>query len=231
MDILGPIRRPIRDGLLEVTSDEKIKFLGQVEPQEAFILHKNAEWHRCYMWHGIWFTYYNIIPSPCHECFKVVVRPRNLDELFALYTLQQKLDLPSKCGIEPRDTVDSLYGGYFYNDGLAMGRECYHIVRQAVSEDISTEVDVYLKKSCTEFELEFGDSDKWEITPEQARLEERLNEAFIAPQLDGVPKPLRRARNVNIWIHWAAARGDKTYLNYVDKPLYPPPITYHEERE
>ncbi len=229
VDVLGPIREPMKDGRLVRMPGDKVKFGGQVAPQEAFTLHKNTEWHRCYMWLDMWFPYYKIIPSPCHECYKVVVRPRSLDELFKLYTLQQKMDLPSKCGIEPREEVDALYGGYFYNKGLEAGRECYEKVKTAVAEAISPDVDIYLKRACTEFENDFGRSDKWTITEEQVALEKRLNDVFIAPQLDGVPTPLEKIRNVNLWIKWAAQRGDKAYLNYTNgKPFYPRPVTYHE---
>jgi len=237
MDILTPIREPLRQGKLFLTEgEEKIDFAGHVRFTEDFILHKGVPWHKCYMWHGVWFPCYGIIPSPCHNCYKVVVRPKNLDQLFELYRLQQCMDRPSKCGIEGREWVDGLYGGYFYNTGLEEGRECYRAVREEVSKCISPDVSVILKRACTEYELPppigfgFGPSDKWVVTPEQERLEERLNESFVQHDYYAIPGKYRRAQLVNIWVRWAASHGDMTYLNYTDgKPFYQKPVTYHED--
>ena len=68
------------------------------------------------------------VPSKCMGCWKVVVRLKTLKQLFSLLQLQMRMGRPSKCGIEVRESVNGLYGGYFYNHSLEEGLECYSAV-------------------------------------------------------------------------------------------------------
>jgi hypothetical protein len=129
----------------------------------------------CALWHQIMFNMVSLrlpperrfVPSKCQACFKVVVRPKTLEQLFALMELEQRLGRPCKCGIESRDSVHALYGGYFYNWGLAEGLDCYELVRAEVDKEprLGPDIDVFLKRSCTEYEHACGDSDTWKVTP------------------------------------------------------------------
>jgi hypothetical protein len=192
----------------------------------------------CYTWHHIIFEHISkrlvigqkFVPARCQECFKVVVRPKTLKQLFALEKLQISMDRPCKCGIEVRDTVHGLYGGYFYNIGLQEGLERYQEVRAAVDADkhLGPDVPVLLKRACTEFELECGPSDQWQTTPEQLQMEAMVDQ-FISKddvlrvQPDHVIWHLHRK-----WIEFAYANGDGTYAEFTDgRPLYPPVVTYH----
>jgi hypothetical protein len=182
----------------------------------------------------LYYTYLGIIHSRCQECWKVVVRPRTLRELHVLWELQKTLGLPSKCGIERRDFVCGLYGGYFYNDSLEQGRECYELVRTNVDQKISPEVDGLLKRGCTEFEIcKVGKgcpSDGWAVSDEQKALELRLSDLIdeTAPKLKQ-PDHLVES-TFRSFIEWAYQHGDMTYLEYTEgKPIYEPYITYHEE--
>ena len=77
------------------------------------------------------------VPSGCQNCFKIVVRPHNLKQLFDLVDLQKRLDFDAKCGIEHRPYVFGLYGGYFYNRGLEQGLDRYKVVRKEVDKCLS----------------------------------------------------------------------------------------------
>jgi hypothetical protein len=196
----------------------------------------------CFTWHHVIFDYLGkkavlgkpFVPSECHQCFKVVVRPKTLKQLFALEALQTRLNRPSKCGIEVRDTVHGLYGGYFYNKGLEEGLARYKEVRKAIDEDpmLGWEVPVILKRGCTEFELACGPSDKWEISPEQLKLEQLIKQNLAhddveRKQPDSVVKHCHRR-----WIEFAYAHGDSTYAEFTNgNPLTPPVVTYHHLAE
>jgi len=206
----------------------------------------NAPWHYikstkgdCFKWMGLVFNILSsrskiqFVPSYCMNCYKVVVRPKTLKQLFALENLQKRLNLPSKCGIEIRDYVPALYGGYFYNRGVEEGRKCYKIVREAVDKDkvLGKDVDVYLKRSCTEMEQKFGDSDKWvEPSEKQMEMEETLL-SMIAYDPNGQGQPPHFVAHVHKWwIEWAFQHGDMTYLEYTaGLPIQPLAKTYHEE--
>ena len=60
---------------------------------------------RCDIYHGVLFNILKIIPSRCRACFKVVVRPRNVVDLFDLYELMREMGVPCKCGIEKRKQI------------------------------------------------------------------------------------------------------------------------------
>ena len=194
----------------------------------------------CHTWHKIMFDFVfkiageKYVPINCQNCFKVVTKPHSLRALFSLVDLQKRMGRPSKCGIEVRDTVFGLYGGYFYNWGLDEGLECYKAVRKEIDDDpeLGPDTPVYLKRACTEFELLCGPSDKWEIGEKQIGLEELINRTFVR-DIKHRKQPEHAVAHVHKkWIEWAYSCGDITYLEYTnDVPLYPPVVTYHNMKK
>jgi len=201
----------------------------------------------CKKWHRIFFTLVSketMVHSHCQQCFKVVVRPRTIEELNEVEMYQSSINREGKCGVEFRDFVPHLYGGYFYNRGLEAGRECYKEIKHwaescwlskttwADDPTIYTEpMPVILKKGCTEFERAVGPSDKWHITPQQTHMEVEFDntlafDPFNQPQ----DPPLAKARTHEIWIDFAHCVGDMTYLKFMPdrKPITKPYVTYHE---
>ena len=146
----------------------------------------------CGLWHQITFNLVvpnlppeqKFVPRHCHNCWKVCVKLKTLQQLFNLHEMQKKLNRPSKCGIEVRESVPGLYGGYFYNKSFQAGLKCYDKVKAAMLKNeflapLVDEVDehgrttrVILKRGCTEFEHLIGDSNKWVVTPEQEFIED-----------------------------------------------------------
>ena len=174
----------------------------------------------------------SFVPSACQDCYKVVVRPKTLIQLFALDDLQANLGLPCKCGIEPRGSVHGLYGGYFYNRSLVAGQECYRKVRMAIDEDsyLGPKIPIILKRACTEMEHGVGPSDKWIISEEQQVVEELIREWLVIPDdFQDQPTPVIW-RTKRKWIEFAYAYGDETYKKFTGgKPITPGYVTYHKE--
>jgi len=172
------------------------------------------------------------VPSFCQECWKVVARPKTLLQLFAVEGVQEKMQRPSKCGIEVRPEVHGLYGAYWYNDSVESGRECYAAVRKAIDEDpvLGPDVDVLLKRACTEFERRGGPSDKWTVTPAQEHVEEIVHR-LIKSNTNFSPQAKHMVTRVHRkWIEYAYANADETYAYFTGgEPLFPPYVTYHEE--
>lgn len=203
----------------------------------------------CGLWNNIIFKMVvpqlpadqRFVPIGCQNCWKVCVKPRTLQQLFVLLGIQKKLNLPSKCGIEHRESVHGLYGGYFYNTSLPAGLKCYEIVKAAMLDNehmapLIDEVDshgkttrIILKRACTEMEHAMGDSTKWEVVPGQEFLEDLIkshivNEGYKAHQPEHVIWNIQRR-----WIEFAYMNGDPTYALYTGgNPLYPPYVTYHQ---
>jgi hypothetical protein len=191
---------------------------------------------RCDIYHTVFFSLLEHVHSYCRNCYKVVVRPRNLVELFDLYELQKAMAVPAKCGIEVRDTVHGLYGGYFYTRGIEEGRARYEQVRAAVNERLAPKTTVLLKRYCTEFEIGPGAKGPSDKTPDCTREEiewELMIEAlfprvgFASSQPDWVVAHVMRE-----WIHHAYRNGDQSYKEFTGgDPLFPGYVTYHQQHE
>ena len=201
---------------------------------------KAADTARCDIFHRVFFNVCNLIPSYCRECWKVVVRPRTLRELFDLYELQREMGVPCKCGMEKRLTTTSLYGGYFYCRSKEEGLQRYKEVRELVDKNLSPETPVILKRYCTEYEIgktAQGPSNQLpDMTEDEKWFEEYVLTMF--PRVGfGTPQPDHITASVmQDWIHYAyryhKATGDETYKEFTDgSPLFPPYVTYHEEKE
>lgn len=193
----------------------------------------------CYRWHHVMFKFLGFVPSQCQECYKIVVRMNKIEQLFALLDLQIELGRPSKCGIEERDFVECLYGGYFYNRGLDEAIANYRIIKPRIEENpilapILDEVDpcglpknFVIKRGCTEFEKACGRSDQWSITDEQLKWEELVNE-YVAPiEFQDLPPHVINDMHWR-WILYAAKNGDSTYKKFTGgKPINTPVVIYH----
>jgi hypothetical protein len=232
-DILAKLTSYLDRGQFFLRDDGKLDHKTKLSHNTPWIHTKQARNRNCGLYH-IYHDAFGFVHSRCQECWKVVVRPRTLSELHKLLLLQAALDLPCKCGIEKRETVCGLYGGYFYNDSKQEGLECYKLVRANVDANLSPDVGVLLKRGCTEFEIggKGGPSDKWEVSKDQADLEYLLNDTIVQDVMK-MPQPDHLKESVfRTWIHWAYANGDMTYKEFTKgEPLFPAYVTYHQEVE
>jgi len=193
---------------------------------------------RCDIYHRIFFNVLEHVPSYCRNCWKVVVKPKTLKDLFDLYELMKQMGVPCKCGIERRKTTTSLYGGYFYCRGKTEGEKRYIEVKKIVDKFLSPDTPVILKRYCTEYEIgpgSKGPSDQLpDVTPEEKEVEEYIIDkfprvGFNAPQPDFVVAGVMME-----WIHYAyqyhKATGDETFREFTDgENLFPPYVTYHDK--
>jgi len=205
---------------------------------EAPWVYVKASPARCDIYHRVFFNILKMIPSYCRECYKVVVMPRTLVELFDLYELQREMGVFCKCGIELRRTDTRLYGGYFYCIGQKQGNERYKQVRALVNDHLSPETEVILKRYCTEYEIgpdNQGPSDELpDLTKEELEFEEYVLDHF-PPVGFGTKQPDYLTASVMVdWIHHAymhsKASGDLSYQEFTDgSPLFKPVVTYHNK--
>ena len=232
--------------------DGKIDTIKRMLPDPPWAYIKQGENQNCHFWHQILFN--NVhkkqrVPIPCHNCWKVVVMPRDIEELFASYVLIHELGRPGKCGIEgDRPNTNRFYGAYFYNNSIEDGLDCYDIVRKAVDRDMDYEitllgcpikvrfnngydkpVNVILKRGCTEFEQAVGPSDGWKWDEEQVETERIATNAFALDVVHAKQGDTQIARLAYTWIHKAYQWGDEKYLMFTNgNRLYQPPVTYHD---
>ena len=232
--------------------DGKIDFQKRMMPDPPWAYIKGGANQNCHLWHQVLFNFIyeeKKIPIPCHNCWKVVLMPRDIEELFASYILIKELGRAGKCGIEgDRGNTNRLYGAYFYNNSVEEGLECYDLVRKAVDTDRSfnltllgaplvtrfnngydTPVNVILKRGCTEFEQQCGPSDTWNWDEDQVETERIVNDSFVSDIFHAEMSEAQIARLAYKWIHHAFKWGDEKYLMFTNgNKMYPPPVTYHD---
>lgn len=188
----------------------------------------------CVMWFKIMFSKFGMLPIWCRQnCWKVAVKPRTIEELFSLKELQMRLGVPSKCGIETRETVFGDYGGYFYINSQEEGFDMLDRIRAEVAACISPDIPIHLKRGCTEFEYAFGPSDQWKKpTVQEHKNEDTIRGCFLSPAIDSLqPKHLQNYI-CQKWIHWAWDRGDPTVTKFnKGEPLFPYGVKYERELE
>lgn len=101
------------------------------------------------------FKKYNIVPKYCFDCYKVVIEPRTVVELFKLMMVIEKLDLRNdntrKCMVETRKQVSGAYKGLIYCRSIEEGKEISGIVQKIMSVEISGNIPVSLKRGCSEY--------------------------------------------------------------------------------
>jgi len=201
------------------------------EPKTPWILHTSECGMNCLKWHTILFPCFNVLPLECMDCFKVVVRPKNVVELIKLMEIQKDLpeNIQCKCGTESeRRFVEAAYGGYFYNKlgGLEAGLDLLDAVKIMLAGKV--EGDIYLKRACTEYENMFGPSNKWVHDPKEREYSAWIDEhfhkdCFINPRLPDYA----RQNVVSRWIEFAAFIGDLSYLELTNgEHLYQTAIRY-----
>lgn len=177
------------------------------------------------------------IPSHCLNCWKVVVKPRAVTELFKLYTLQCNMSAADpecycKCGSEERNYVFGNYSGFFYTRSLEAGLERYSQVREAVDKEINSDVDVILKRYCTEFELAFGPSHAYKQPDDAARWEQLIDEMCVMVPFTYTQSDRMKMKVMRRWIKHAWSVGDATLYKLTDgKPIVMPCVTYHQQQE
>ena len=212
-DFLQLVKPLLREGYWFMRPDGKIiKKRDEIQPFTLWYHVRSCAVRRCEKYHGVLFGLFGIIPEFCFDCRKVVVRPRNVVELFKLLETLKALpeEVSSKCGVEGRKYVPERYGGYVYALGSGEGEERLRLVREAVSEKIGPDVPVALKTGCTEFALKFGDPDGWEYRREWKVVEEWVDHNMeVGESVAFQPDCLQKSIMAD-WIRFARDVGDES---------------------
>ena len=154
IDILTPIQPQLNTRTVIIRPDGALAMAGEVGvfPDGSWINVNLPSDRNCALWNKIYFTLYNILSRNCYHCFKVVARPKNLDDLFVINKLQEKMGLPSKSGIEKRPwaTHKGNYAAFWYcpmEGGAEGAREHHKLVEKAVHDAVGMDTKVILKRA------------------------------------------------------------------------------------
>lgn len=232
VDVIGPIMQPLYEGKLVLNQDGSISQKRQIDFNSSWVFTKMVDDRDSGKWLGVYFKYYHFIPKTCHSCFKVVVKPETVSDLFKVWKLQVKMGLPSKCGLELRSFARSKgYLGFWYapiGGGLEGARELFKKVKARIKEQ-GIKGDILLKRGCTEMELTAGPSDKWVYTTEHERLEYMLDQVFTQ-RPEQTPQPAHHMIHVQRgWIEFAWRCGDPSVFDFAKEYQFqPPPVRYED---
>ncbi|MHC4310880.1 MAG: hypothetical protein ACYSW3_00230 [Planctomycetota bacterium] len=232
--------------------DGKIDHHRRMHPDPPWCYIKPVTLQNCHFYHKIYFaviTNSGKVPIYCQKhCWKVVIAPRNLQELFALRFFMLDMDRPAKCGMEmERLNSDKLYGGYFYNTSMEEGLECFDLVKKKLHEcptydreimgcrvqvEIEPDIPIILKRACTEFEQNCGPADEWGWDEDQEEFERFAMDAFVMDFQNFEQSDNQLGALFVKWIHAAYRIGDKTYLKFCnDNELFAKCVTFHDRRD
>ena len=106
----------------------------------------------------------NIISRYCFDCYKISIKPRTVVELLKLTILFNKLPLADdntrKCFVDTRPYTKSTYTGLIYFQSLQDAKDSLKPVTEAVAEQISSNIELSIKRGCSEFSEKYPEYGK-----------------------------------------------------------------------
>jgi len=116
VDVVDRLMRDFNEGLAIIEDGKILYEYKSLSPSSPWYFHTIEEERNCTRWHKIYFDKFRILPRNCFSCWKIVCRPKNFDELLELNKLQEGMKLPSKCGVDIRqtETYKGIYLGFWY---------------------------------------------------------------------------------------------------------------------
>ena len=219
VDVISPVINLLKSGKFAMDWDGKIKPEERVPFDRYWITNVFCPDRKCHLWAPIYFNKYRIIPKGCRSCWKVVLNPKTLRELFDVMNIQNNMKIPAKTGLELRPYTGNVggYGAYWYAplaDGLEGGRKMF----KKLSEKFDRK-DLILKRGCTEMELKYYPSSIWDDFREGWDLKEALLDATYECVKERPTKEPGAYITYTMmqWIEWAFEHGDQTYRDYTDQ--------------
>ena len=180
------------------------------------------------------FNEFNIIPKACFSCFKIQIEPKNVFELFKLFFIFDKLELPNnnirKCMIELRPKVLGTYKGLIYCSSVNEVNEILKIITPTIDKIIKGKVGI--KRGCSEYGDVFPDYKEidennnnfmkykkdWE--DKEKIYDSRDNENLLTSNnsLRGIL--MQDILTMNNWLYYAKQLNDLSYKDISEEIFY-----------
>ena len=228
-NLLVPLLREIQAGKFAIR-DQKVHFHDIIVPESPWMRTKVDPDRHCDRWLNVYFNYYKIIPRACMNCWKIAVRVGELRDLMALKKIQEKMALPSKCGLETRWFIPKgkRWVAMWYSPldgGLEMARELHRKIELRVHTELGIDTKVALKRACSEMEFHHGPSDKWQY--KWQGIEAQLDNLIVGQvSLEDHGEEAKRLI-VQRWIEKAWEESDPSVWDFASKESFPDgPVNY-----
>ena len=182
------------------------------------------------------FNTFNVIPKYCFGCFKVLIEPSNVMELFKLHIVFNNLNLKNnntrKCMLELRPNISGAYKGYIYCSSLNEAYEIQNQVEAILKKKIKANIIISVKRGCSEFGVaypEYKKINKNENTlmkyNEEWKEKENLTDIYRSEKNILTKKTSQKSlKGVTVndvlimrnWLSYAKKIGDLSYKNIID---------------
>jgi len=189
--------------------------------------------------HFFIFDKFNIIPKYCFSCYKVLIAPRTVIELFKLMFVFDTLKLPDdntkKCMVEVRPGISGKYKGLIYCRNLDEAKEILTTVKSIVTNKISKKIVCSIQRGCSEFKIAYPEFAIKEGKKESLFMpyneEWREHEEHADKNLIGHIRPsylnehnhigftLHDVFVMRTWLAYASAKGDYSYQKITNLPI------------
>lgn len=184
----------------------------------------------CYLLKDVIFDQLGAIPTYCmKQCWKIVIKVKTVAELFTLLSVMKENAWPGKCGFDGRNYTFGNYIGFCYFGSREDGERAFASRVKTVKERIPG-AHLYLKRSCTEFEMR-APSNTWnEADPLADALAEFLSAWVEWETVTHNQTKYVEERVKSYWIEKAYNVGDPTLEQVVPdyKKMYPQTVRYME---
>jgi len=190
------------------------------------------------------FNVFNVIPKFCFGCYKVLLEPKKVTELFKLYFIFDNLNLKNnnrrKCMLEFRPKVSGNYKGYIYCSGLSEANEIKNKLDSILSKKIKENIPTTIKRGCSEFGIAYPQykkinqkdeqlmeyNEKWsnkeKIIDDKLTIKNRSKQKVLKDNLIGATvSDVLIMRN---WLAYAKKIGDFSYKKIVKEVTISPVI-------
>lgn len=186
------------------------------------------------------FKTFNAIPEYCFSCFKVQIEVPTVVDLFKLFFVFDRIELPGdstrKCIVETRPGMPGFYKGLVYCENGSDPHATLQAVKDAVEAGVSADALVALKRGCSEFPIAYPEYAK--ITEDGAGMmaypeEWRRHEEHVDRHMNVYSPPLafdshnhpglslKDVAVMRTWLAYAVAIGDESYLAITGQPVAP----------
>lgn len=199
-----------RDGIVKPEPTRE-----QVVENNPWVFYGKAKGMPCFIRHSLYFTAFGVMPEYCvNSCWKTVIKPCTLSDLFKVNDYLKETDKTSKCGLDLRNFSFGSYLGVIYSETLSDAKPKEEEAKKAFPE-----LDIFTKKGCTEFENRLS-SRYWNVTDQQVKLEKKLQDRIDHSWPEHFELPDWLVEKIQtFWTQIAYGRGDETWEEspYADK--------------
>lgn len=210
--------------------------------RRGFTSHFWKNWKKSYFGdcarHKVVFNKFNVIPEYCFNCYKVVIEPVTIVELFKLMLLFASDNFPTpntrKCMIDNRRDIAGSYKGFIYCQGFAEGQKILKAVQPLIAERVANNISISVKRGCSEFRQTYPDYGRntevgtslMTYKEEWRKFEDETDNnlvghihPFMINTYDHLGLTLRDLQVMGGWLAFAAEKKDLSHLQISNTPI------------